>query len=277
MLEHEPLIRVGAFAATLLLCAALEQLRPRRTPTVARAARWPANLGLVVVDTLVVRLAFPFLAVGTALAVEDAGFGLFNRIALPATVEIPLAVLALDLAIYGQHRLMHVLPTLWRLHRVHHSDLEFDVTTGVRFHPVEMVASMAIKMAFVSLLGPAAAAVVLFEVLLNATSLFNHSNVRVPAAVESWLRLLLVTPDVHRVHHSPRAVETDSNFGFNFPWWDRLFGTYRAQPQDGHERMRIGLEAFRSPNEQTLWRLLIQPGLPSPGVPAHVSVGGGTP
>lgn len=277
MLEHEPLIRVGAFAATLLLCAAFEHLRPRRALAVPRASRWPANLGLVVLDTLVVRLVFPFLAVGTALAVEDAGFGLFNLIALPAVVEIPLAVLALDLAIYGQHRLMHALPTLWRLHRVHHSDLEFDVTTGVRFHPVEMVASMAIKMAVVTLLGPAALAVVVFEVLLNATSLFNHGNLRVPSSVDSWLRLLLVTPDVHRVHHSTRVVETDSNFGFNFPWWDRLFGTYRAQPQDGHEHMRIGLEAFRSPHEQTLWRLLIQPGLPSPGVPAHVPVGGGTP
>lgn len=277
MLEHEPLIRAAAFAATLAACAALEWLRPRRRSTAPRWPRWRVNLGLVAIDTLAVRLAFPFLAVGTALAVEDAGFGLLNWLALPAAWEIVLAILLLDLAIYLQHRLMHALPTMWRLHRVHHSDLEFDLTTGVRFHPVEMAVSMAIKMAVVALLGPAAAAVVLFEVLLNATSLFNHSNLRVPAAVEPWLRLLLVTPDVHRVHHSPHPAETDSNFGFNFPWWDRLFGTYRAQPRDGHEGMRIGLDAFRSPAEQTLRELLIQPGRPARGAPIHAPQGGATP
>jgi len=273
MLEHEPVIRAGAFAAVLLSCAALEWLRPRR-PSVTRASRWWTNLGLVVVDTVVVRLAFPFLAVGTALAAAQADVGLFNHLPWPAAWEIPLAILALDLAIYGQHRLMHALPTMWRLHRVHHSDLEFDVTTGVRFHPVEMVASMAIKMAVVTVLGPAALAVLIFEVLLNATSLFNHSNVRLPGRVDAWLRRFVVTPDVHRIHHSARAAETDSNFGFNFPWWDRLFGTYRAQPQDGHEAMRIGLDDFRSPEEQSLGRLLLQPGLPSRGMPAHVTTGG---
>jgi sterol desaturase/sphingolipid hydroxylase (fatty acid hydroxylase superfamily) len=274
LLEHEPLVRAGSFAAVLLLCVALERLRPRRTPAAARAPRWRANLGLVLVDTLVVRLLFPFLAVGTALAVESTGFGLFNQFVWPPALELVAAVLLLDLAIYGQHRLMHALPTMWRLHRVHHSDLEFDVTTGVRFHPAEMVASMLIKIAIVALLGPAAAAVVVFEVLLNATALFNHSNVRVPAAVEPWLRLLLVTPDVHRVHHSTIAAETDSNFGFNFPWWDRLFGTYRAQPRDGHQDMRIGLDAFRTPSEQTLLGLLVQPVASPAGALPPALIGG---
>jgi sterol desaturase/sphingolipid hydroxylase (fatty acid hydroxylase superfamily) len=272
MLEHEPLIRAGTFAATLLLCTVLEWLLPRRTPSARRAARWGANFGLVVVDTFVVRLSFPFLAVGTALAMESAGFGLLNWLTLPASLEIPIALLLLDLAIYWQHRLMHAVPAMWRLHRVHHSDVEFDVTTGLRFHPVEMVTSMMIKMAVVALLGAAAAPVVMFEVLLNATSLFNHSNLRVPPAVEPWLRLVLVTPDVHRVHHSSRDIEAGSNFGFNFPWWDRLFRTYRAQPQDGHEGMRIGLDTFRSSADQTLWALLVQPGRPLPGT--LVSIGG---
>jgi sterol desaturase/sphingolipid hydroxylase (fatty acid hydroxylase superfamily) len=234
-------------------------LLPRRRLAIGRGRRWPSNLGVVAVDTALVRILFPTTAVGLALFAEAQGFGLFNVVALPAWVAVVASVVILDLAIYLQHVLFHAVPALWRLHRMHHADLEFDVTTGLRFHPIEILLSMLIKFAVVGALGAPALSVLLFEVLLNATAMFNHSNVRMPLAVDRMLRWFVVTPDMHRVHHSILARETNSNFGFNLPWWDRLFGTYRAQPAAGHETMTIGIEQFRDARELGLDRMLLQP------------------
>jgi sterol desaturase/sphingolipid hydroxylase (fatty acid hydroxylase superfamily) len=236
-----------------------EVLAPRRPQVIGRLRRWPNNLGLVVIDTLIVRLLFPLAGVGMAFLAASRGWGLFNIVPLPAWLAIPAGVLLLDLTIYGQHVTFHAVPLLWRLHRMHHADLEFDVTTGLRFHPGEILLSMAIKLAAVVALGASPLAVFIFEILLNATSLFNHGNVRLPLGLDRILRFIVVTPDMHRVHHSIDRRETDSNFGFNVPWWDRLFGTYRAQPTLGHERMTIGIPAFRDPRELRLDRMLGQP------------------
>jgi sterol desaturase/sphingolipid hydroxylase (fatty acid hydroxylase superfamily) len=236
-----------------------ELLTPRRPQTIGRNWRWPNNLGAVAVDVLLVRVLLPITAVGLALVAEARGIGLFNMIALPTWASIVVSVILLDLAIYLQHVLFHAVPALWRLHRMHHADLEFDVTTGLRFHPVEILLSTGIKLAVVAALGTPAAAVLIFELLLNATSMFNHSNVRLPPAVDRILRWFVVTPDMHRVHHSILRRETNSNFGFNLPWWDRLLGTYRAQPAAGHDAMTIGIEQFRDPRELGLDRMLLQP------------------
>lgn len=239
--------------------AAWEVLAPRRRQAIGRGVRWTNNIALVALDTLLVRLAFPMAAVGAALWAEGAGWGLFHWLGVPWWLAVPLAVLLLDLAIYTQHVVFHAVPALWRLHRVHHADLEFDVTTGLRFHPLEILLSMAIKIALVVALGAPAVAVLIFEVLLNATSQFNHGNVRLPAPVDRALRRIVVTPDMHRVHHSVVRAETDSNYGFCLSWWDRLFGTYRAEPAAGHDGMTIGLEEFRTPRDLWLDRLLLQP------------------
>jgi sterol desaturase/sphingolipid hydroxylase (fatty acid hydroxylase superfamily) len=257
--QYEPLIRLGAFAGILLTMALWEWAAPRRHASITRSWRWPNNIGVVLVDTLLLRVLLPVSAVGLALIAQTRGFGLFNSVQLPAALVVFLSVIILDLAIYFQHVLFHAVPLLWRLHRMHHADLEFDVTTGLRFHPFEILLSMAIKFAVIAALGTPAVAVLIFEVLLNATSMFNHSNIRIPAALDRRLRWLLVTPDMHRVHHSIVARETNSNFGFNLPWWDRLFGTYRAQPAAGHEGMTIGIEQFREPHELRLDRMLPQP------------------
>ena len=259
LLAHEPLVRLVAFAAIFAAMAGWEILAPRREQSLARGARWPGNIGVVVLDAALVRIAFPTTAVGSALLAEARGWGLFNALALPIWAGVPLAVVALDLAIYLQHVLFHAVPALWRLHRMHHADLEFDLTTGARFHPIEIILSMLIKLAVIGALGAPAVAVLIFEVLLNATAMFNHSNVHLPERIDRVLRWFIVTPDMHRVHHSVVVRETNSNFGFNFAWWDRLFGTYRAQPAAGHERMTIGIEQFRDASEQRLDRMLTQP------------------
>ena len=259
LFAYEPLIRLGAFAGVFVVMAIWEFLTPRRPQAIGRNWRWPNNLGVVAVDVLIVRILLPITAVGLALFAEARGIGLFNMIVLPVWASIVISVILLDLAIYLQHVLFHAVPALWRLHRVHHADLEFDVTTGLRFHPVEILLSTGIKLAVVAALGTPAAAVLIFELLLNATSMFNHSNVRVPPAVDRMLRWFVVTPDMHRVHHSILRRETNSNFGFNLPWWDRLLGTYRAQPAAGHEGMTIGIEQFREPRELGLDRMLLQP------------------
>lgn len=256
---HEPVVRLIAFAAVLAGMALWEAVAPRRRQAVPRLLRWSSNLGIVVLNTLVLRLAFPVLAVGAALWAESAGFGLLHWLAVPYALALPLAVLLLDAAIYGQHVLFHKVPLLWRLHRMHHADLETDVSTGLRFHPFEILLSMGIKMIVVVVLGAPAAAVILFEVLLNATSMFNHGNVRLSTSLDRGLRWLIVTPDMHRVHHSIHRDETDSNYGFNLSIWDRLFGSYRAQPRDGHEAMIIGIERFRDPRDLQLPRMLLQP------------------
>ena len=252
-------IRLAAFAGVFSVMALWELLAPRRPLAVGRASRWPSNLGILVADVLVVRLLLPTAAAGVALVAAERGFGLFHVIGLPFWLAAPIGFLALDLVIYGQHVMFHHVPWLWRLHRMHHADLDIDVTTGVRFHPVEILLSLVIKIATVALLGIPAAAVVCFEVVLNATSMFNHANASLPAWLDRVARLMLVTPDMHRVHHSVLRQETDSNFGFNLPWWDRLFGTYRAEPRAGHDGMTIGLPVFRDPGELRLDRLLTQP------------------
>jgi sterol desaturase/sphingolipid hydroxylase (fatty acid hydroxylase superfamily) len=244
-IPREPIIRLGFFAGVLLLMALWEALAPRRRLTVRRRLRWASNLGLVALDTLAVRFLVPLGAVGLAVLAEERGWGLLNNLPVPGWSAVALAVVALDLAIYLQHVMFHAVPLLWRLHLVHHADLDFDATTGVRFHPIEILLSLGIKMAVVALLGAPALAVLLFEVLLNATSVFNHGNVRLPCWLDRLLRLVVVTPEMHRVHHSVIVRETNSNFGFNLPWWDFLFGTYRAQPVEGHEGMTIGLEQIR--------------------------------
>jgi sterol desaturase/sphingolipid hydroxylase (fatty acid hydroxylase superfamily) len=284
VLSHEPVVRFACFAGVLLLMALWEALAPRRRPAVARPARWFSNLGLVALDTLAVRFLVPLGAVGAAVVAAERGWGVLNNVALPGWLAVVLSVVALDLAIYLQHLMFHAVPLLWRLHMVHHADLDFDATTGVRFHTLEILLSMLIKMATVALLGAPALAVVLFEVLLNATSLFNHGNVRLPAWLDRVLRLVVVTPEMHRVHHSVHPRETNSNFGFNLPWWDYLFGTYRAQPADGHEGMTVGLSQFRDERvaDRLHWMLLLpfvgRPGgypITRPGEPA--GPGGGQP
>ena len=259
LLANEPLIRLGAFAGILALTAGLEAWFPRRRRVAGRWLRWPNNLGLVAVNTILLRLVFPTAAVGVALVAERQGVGLLPWLGLPGPVAVVAAVVVLDLAIYLQHVLFHAVPALWRLHRMHHADLDFDVTTGLRFHPVEILLSMLIKLAVIVALGAPAVAVLLFEVLLNATSMFNHANLRLPAWVDRPLRLVLVTPDMHRVHHSVVPRETNSNFGFSLAVWDRVFGTYRDQPAAGHDAMSIGICQFREPRELWLDRMLTQP------------------
>lgn len=257
--EVEPVVRLGFFVAILAAVGILEALIPRRKRSLARLKRWPGNLGIAALNTLVLRIVFPTAAIGVALLGKERGWGLLNVFTLPEWIAVLIAVVVLDLAIYLQHVLFHAVPLLWRLHRMHHADLDFDVTTGVRFHPIEMVFSMGIKLMVVTTLGAPALAVLIFEVLLNATSLFNHGNVRIPLSIDRVLRWLVVTPDMHRVHHSWHPNETNSNFGFNLPWWDRLLGTYKDQPRDGHERMTIGINLFREPAWERLDRMLIQP------------------
>ncbi|HZF43229.1 MAG TPA: sterol desaturase family protein [Sphingomonadaceae bacterium] len=257
--DLEPWIRLGAFAAVLSALAAAEVLAPRRRQTVGRRRRWPSNLGLVALDTLVVRVLFPTAAVGAAIVAQDRGWGLFAAVDLPGWVEIALAVVLLDLVIWAQHVLFHRVPALWRIHRVHHADLECDVTTGLRFHPVEIVASMLVKFAAVAAIGAPPLAVLIFEIVLNASAMWSHANIRLPLGFDRVLRRVLVTPDMHRTHHSVVARETHSNFGFNLAVWDRLFGTYRAQPAAGHEGMTIGVPQFRAPAELRLDRMLLQP------------------
>jgi sterol desaturase/sphingolipid hydroxylase (fatty acid hydroxylase superfamily) len=259
LLAHEPVIRLAAFLGIFVLMALWEIARPRRRQVVGRAVRWPSNLGIVVLDTLLLRLIFPSAAIGMAVLAASQGWGLLNLVPIAPWIAVPAAILALDLAIYAQHVAFHHVPVLWRLHRMHHADLEFDVTTGLRFHPGEIILSMAIKLAAVAALGAAPVAVLIFEVVLNASSMFNHGNVSLAPALDRWLRWIVVTPEMHRVHHSIIRAETDSNFGFNLPWWDRAFRTYRAQPAAGHTGMVIGIDRFRDPSELRLDRMLLQP------------------
>lgn len=256
---NEPAIRLGIYLGVLAALMLWEVAAPRRPLAQGRLRRWPGNIGIAALNTLVLRFVAPGAAVGVALWAEQTGVGLFNWLALPYWLAILASFVALDLLIYGQHVAFHKIGLFWRLHRMHHADLDIDVTTGSRFHPVEILLSIAIKAAAVLLLGAPALAVLLFEVLLNATSMFNHANGAMPARLDRVLRFVVVTPDMHRVHHSWHGDETDSNFGFNLPWWDRLFGTYRAQPRDGHDGMTIGLTMFRDPGQLRLDRMLLQP------------------
>jgi len=258
-MSDEAAIRLGFFLGVLALMGVWEWLAPRRPLSTSKSRRWRANLGIVLLDTAAVRLLVPTTAVGMALLAQQRGWGLLNQFELPDWLAFLIGVLALDCVIYLQHVMFHAVPALWRLHMMHHSDLDFDVTTGVRFHPIEIVLSMGIKLAAIVVLGPPALAVLAFEVTLNAVTMFNHGNVQLPARLDRLLRLVVVTPEMHRVHHSSLVHETNSNFGFSFPWWDRLFGTYRAQPKLGHIGMTIGLDQFRDPDQLKLGGLLLQP------------------
>lgn len=265
MMEFEGAIRLAAFLGVFLAVALWEGFRPRRKRSVRRGARWPGNLGLLTIDAILVRVLAPGAAIAIAMTAGTGGWGLLNVLSTPAWLAIICGVVLLDAAMYFQHVMFHAVPALWRLHRVHHADLDFDVTTGLRFHPVEILASTAIKCAVVAAAGAPAVAVLVFEVLLNAAAMFNHANASVPERVERWLRWVVITPDVHRVHHSVQYDESSSNFGFNLPWWDRLFGTYRAQPRIGHAAMVIGVDAFRSEGDLRLGNLLLQPLRDTPG------------
>lgn len=259
ILAIEPNLRLAVFLGVLAAMALWEIAAPRRRREIPRVIRWTNNLALVVVDTAILRLTFPILAIGLAVMAQERGWGIFNNVDVPVWVAIIVSMLLLDLAIYLQHVMFHAVPGLWRLHRMHHADLDFDVTTGLRFHPIEILLSMGIKLALVAVLGPPAVAVLLFEIILNATALFNHANINLPRPIDRVLRLIVVTPDMHRVHHSVNPVETNSNFGFNLPWWDHLLGTYRAQPAKGHHDMGIGIEQFRTRRDLWLDKMLIQP------------------
>jgi len=265
ILSHEPAIRFGFFLGILALMGFWEVFAPRRPYRTSKKSRWFSNLGIVIIDSMAVRLVLPVTAVYIASLNESNGWGLLIRSGLPHWLAILIGLLFLDFIIYLQHAMFHAFPIFWRLHMMHHTDLDFDTTTGVRFHPLEVLLSMGIKIAAVFVLGIVPLAVVLFEILLNATSLFNHGNVRLPQPIDRVLRLFVVTPEMHRVHHSVIIRETNSNFGFNLPWWDRLLGTYRSLPASGHEGMTIGLSHFRDPGELTLPRLLILPFTGNPG------------
>lgn len=259
LLTNEATIRLAIFLGILVAMAIWEVAAPRRRIEIPRVVRWTNNLGVVVIDTILVRLTYPIVAVGLALTAQENGWGLFNIFEAPTWLAVLASIVILDLAIYLQHVMFHAVPALWRLHRMHHADQAIDVTTGLRFHPIEILMSMGVKFAVVLALGPPAVAVLVFEVILNATAMFNHSNVRIPLNIDRVLRLFVVTPDMHRVHHSIDRAETDSNYGFNLPWWDRLLGTYTAQPRKGHEDMTIGIEQFRTVRDQWLDKMLIQP------------------
>ena len=256
--------RLGIFVFMLLGLYLWEFLSPRRKQSKLSSDIKPNNrrinnIAVVIIDTILVRFLVPLLPVGVALYATENSIGLFNIIDLPIWIVFPLSILMLDFIIYVQHRIFHAVPMFWRLHRMHHTDVEFDFTTAIRFHPIEIILSILVKLIFVLLLGSPAEAVIVFEILLSSAALFNHSNINIPKPIDKVLRLIIVTPDMHRVHHSVHRMETDSNFGFNIPWWDRFFGTYIAQPKDGHLDMSIGIEKFRDEKDSRIDQLLLQP------------------
>jgi len=250
--QHEQTLRLSFFLGVLAIMAIWEVIAPKRALTVSKALRWSNNLGLVFFNSFILRLVFPAAAVGMAAFAAEHGWGLFNYFELPPVLAIVLSVIIMDFIIYLQHVLVHAVPVLWRLHRVHHADLDYDVTTGARFHTIEILLSMLIKFATIIVIGAPVVAVIIFEVVLNAMAMFNHGNVGLPKWLDTPLRWFVVTPDMHRVHHSIEDDETNSNFGFNLSWWDRLFGTYRDQPRGGHQGMTIGIRNFRT-TRQASW------------------------
>ena len=249
IVENEITVRLGFFIGTFVVIALWEVVAPKRALTVSKAVRWFNNIGLVVLNTVILRLLFPAAAVGVAVFAEAQGWGLLNYYQLPFLLAVVLSVIAMDFIIYLQHVLVHAVPALWRLHRVHHADLDYDVTTGSRFHPIEIILSMLIKFATIVALGPPVVAVIIFEVILNAMAMFNHGNIGLPKAIDKVVRWFVVTPDMHRVHHAVEDNETNSNYGFNLSIWDRLFGTYIDQPREGHLGMTIGIHKYRDPKE----------------------------
>ncbi len=259
IVEHAAYIRLGAFVGIFSTMALLEIARERRELETSKSSRWATNVGIIVTDSLLLRLVFPMGAIGVGYAANDLGWGLFNVVSAPYWLAVVASFVLLDFVVWLQHVVFHAVPALWKLHMMHHADLDFDVTTGTRFHPLEMVISMGIKAAAILLLGAPVLGILLFEVLLNGTSMFNHANLDIPEPVDRGLRLVVVTPDMHRVHHSAEPKETNTNFGFNLPWWDYLFGTYRDQPEEGHQGMTIGLKQLRDPEKNTYLHLLMLP------------------
>ena len=251
VIAYEAAIRMSFFLGVFALMAFWEVLSPRRRPVLSKMLRWGNNLGLVIFNSILLRFIFPAAAVGVAALASEQGWGLLNYYPLPLWLSLTISLFVMDFVIYLQHILMHAVPILWRLHRVHHADLDYDVTTGARFHPIEIILSMLIKFVTIVALGPTIVAVVIFEIVLNAMAMFNHANVRLPLRMDHVLRQLIVTPDMHRVHHSVDYDEANSNFGFNLAFWDRWFGTYRDQPRAGHEQMIIGIQNYRTPGEVT--------------------------
>jgi len=256
---HEIAIRLISFALIFILIALWEIRMPRRVLTTSKKWRWFNNLSIMAINPILLRLVFPVLAIGMAQSAQDNGWGLLNYLGTPSLIALGVGIVALDLAIYLQHVMFHAIPLLWRLHMVHHADLDYDLTTGLRFHPVEIVLSMILKITTIVALGPPVASVLAFEIILNAMAIFNHGNIKLPPSVDRFLRFFVVTPDMHRVHHSVIIRETNSNYGFNLSLWDRLFGTYLAQPSKGHQDMIIGLSQFRDHRRLTLPWLLILP------------------
>ncbi len=259
IIENETIVRLGFFFGIFLIIGVWELAAPRRPLNASKGIRWYSNIGMVFFNSLVIKFLFPVLATGLAITAGERGWGIFNNISVPFPLVIAISLLIMDGAIYIQHAMFHTLPLLWRFHRMHHTDLDLDVTSGARFHPVEIALSMLIKLALVVIIGPPVIAVILFEIILNLTAMFNHGNIYIPAGIDRILRLFVVTPDMHRVHHSVIPSETNSNYGFNFPWWDRIFGTYLSQPKKGHIGMTIGLNQFRDPKWLHFHNLLIQP------------------
>jgi len=259
LLNYETEIRLVAFLGVFILFALLEAWKPRRSQSRQRGLRWTSNLSLVIFNSLILKTVALFIGINAAAYAHQEGIGLFNLWQLPSALSIILSIIILDAVIYWQHRLSHVIPLLWRLHRLHHTDIEYDTTTALRFHPLEIVLSYFIKYSIVLLIGAPVVALILFEIILNASAIFNHANLKLPLKIDRILRLFIVTPDMHRIHHSVHRYETDSNYGFNIPLWDRIFGSYIAQPQDGHTTMEIGITRFRSKKSQKLPALLLQP------------------
>lgn len=259
MLQHTDMIRLLIFILVLLACALWESNQPRKPLSCSKWQRWLNNLGLVGLNSIILALVMPVAALSAAMWSEQTRFGLLYWLDVPAYLAVPVAIIVLDVIIYTQHVLFHRIPWLWRMHRMHHADQDIDVTTGARFHPLEIIVSMWVKVGAITLLGAPALAVVIFEVLLNASAMFNHSNARLPLRADRWLRNVIVTPDMHRVHHSVIEREMHSNFGFFLSVWDRVFATYIAQPQQGHEQMKIGLNQFQRGREQWLDKMLTQP------------------
>ena len=255
----DPVIRLSVFILLLAFLALLENISPRRKPRYSKGSRWISNFGISILNSTTVAMILPIVGAGAALLADERNWGLFNRLDTPALFSIPLYIIAFDLTIYVQHRLFHKFKPLWRLHRMHHTDLDYDVSTGVRFHPLSIFISAGIKLGLILALGPPAIAVIVSEIVLNATSMFNHSNIKLPHRLDAALRYLIVTPDMHRIHHSVIAQEHNRNFGFNFPWWDKIFNTYKDQPSKGQDAIDIGISGYEEDISIGILPLLIQP------------------